>query len=253
MIWLLSRRCVGDSSYPYVFPALCYKWHFQAFIKNYLDIVKWSYYAMCQVQPIVPSEVPVEEFGRAKISEQAAHNGHNGLEWRSTHQCTIQKIPFWDFMDGMNLSPRGKFIWSEVFFLPLGLLFSLRPFFFCGSSLFFFLGSFRFYSFLHHPNHHFFLGGNSYLPLQPTYHPSSYQPIYLPHSAHPSFVLVLSSITNTWNLVGPGFRVVELQKSEEKQGEGLECPGGRSLKQAWKTIELQGKLPSSFLCFFFKV
>jgi len=32
--------------------------------------------------------------------------------------------------------------------------------------------------------------------------------------------------------VGPGFRVVELQKSEEKQGEGLECPGGRSLKQA---------------------
>jgi hypothetical protein len=25
-----------------------------------------------------------------------------GLEWPSTHQCTIQKIPFWDFMDGMK-------------------------------------------------------------------------------------------------------------------------------------------------------
>ncbi len=69
--------------------------------------------------------------------------------------------------------------------------------FFWEISLFFFPGSFWFFF--------FFLstlttiwgeGGNSYLPLQPTYHLSSYQPIYLPHFAHPSFVLVLASITN---------------------------------------------------------
>ncbi len=36
------------------------------------------------------------------------------LEWPSTQQCTIQKIPFLDFMDGMKLSPRGQFTWSVV-------------------------------------------------------------------------------------------------------------------------------------------
>jgi len=39
-------------------------------------------------------------------------------------------------------------------------------------------------------------------------------------------VLVLSSITTTWDFVGLGFRVAELQKSEEKQGEEL----GASMK-----------------------
>jgi hypothetical protein len=39
-----------------------------------------------------------------------------GLEWPSTHQCTIQKIPFWDSMDGMKLSPRGQFTWSVFLF-----------------------------------------------------------------------------------------------------------------------------------------
>ncbi len=38
------------------------------------------------------------------------------LEWPSTHQCTIQKIPFWDFMDAMKLSPRGQCSWSVFFF-----------------------------------------------------------------------------------------------------------------------------------------
>jgi hypothetical protein len=39
-----------------------------------------------------------------------------GLEWPSTHQCTIQKIPFWDFMDGMKVSPSGQFTWSVFYF-----------------------------------------------------------------------------------------------------------------------------------------
>jgi hypothetical protein len=29
------------------------------------------------------------------------------LEWPSTHQCTIQKLPFWDFMDGDETVSRG--------------------------------------------------------------------------------------------------------------------------------------------------
>jgi hypothetical protein len=37
-------------------------------------------------------------------------------------------------------------------------------------------------------------------------------------------VLVFSSISSTRDLVGPGFRVVELQKSEEKLGEELGMP-----------------------------
>ncbi len=51
------------------------------------------------------------------------------LEWPSTHQCTIQKIPFWNFMDGMKLFPRGQFTWSTVFIFFLGLFFP-RNFFF---------------------------------------------------------------------------------------------------------------------------
>jgi hypothetical protein len=38
------------------------------------------------------------------------------LEWPSTHQCTIQTFPFCDFMDGMKLSHRGQFTWSEFLF-----------------------------------------------------------------------------------------------------------------------------------------
>ncbi len=56
-----------------------------------------------------------------------------GPEWPSIHQCTIQKIPFWDFMDGMKLYPRGQFFGSVVLFFPSD--------FFFGSSLFFLLGS----------------------------------------------------------------------------------------------------------------
>ncbi len=28
-----------------------------------------------------------------------------GLEWPSTHQCSMQNIPFWDFLDGMKPNP----------------------------------------------------------------------------------------------------------------------------------------------------
>ncbi len=57
----------------------------------------------------------------------------DGLEGPSTHQCTIQNIPFWDFMDGMKLSPKSQFTWSLVFFI-------LEPFFFsCFFSFFFFV------------------------------------------------------------------------------------------------------------------
>ncbi len=61
------------------------------------------------------------------------------LEWATTHQCTIQKIPFWDFMDGMKLSHRGQFTWSiDLFFLLLlfflARYFSLVQFFFSGNN-----------------------------------------------------------------------------------------------------------------------
>ncbi len=165
--------------------------------------------------------------------------------WVTNHlQCTIQTIPFWDFMDGMNLCPMGQFIWSVVFFFLLGLLFCLRLFFvLVGSSLFFFLGSFRFNFFLAILTTIVFCG-NSYLPLQCTYHPSSYQPIYLPHSAHPSFVLVLSTITNAWDLVGQSFRRVRRNKGR------IGAPKWEDLGASVKKIELQGKFPSSLLCFF---
>jgi len=51
------------------------------------------------------------------------------LEWPSTHQCNIQKLPFWDFMDGMKLSPRGQFIWSVCIYFFLGIFFPDRFFF----------------------------------------------------------------------------------------------------------------------------
>ncbi len=86
--------------------------------------------------------------------------------------------------------------------------FFLRQTFSFGSSLFFLPGYLWFNIFFHHPWHLFFFW-NSYLPLQPTYRSSSYQPIYLSHSTHPSFVLVLPSITSTWNSVGPWFKVAK--------------------------------------------
>jgi hypothetical protein len=61
------------------------------------------------------------------------------LEWPSTHQCTIQTIPFWDFMDGMKLSPRGQFLWSVLFFFLLCFFLGFFFFFFFFQLTFFFL------------------------------------------------------------------------------------------------------------------
>ncbi len=64
------------------------------------------------------------------------------LEWPSTHQCTIQKIHFWDFMDGMKLSPRGQYFFFLLVLFSPGTFFSLAQFFFSGDSFFitFFFG-----------------------------------------------------------------------------------------------------------------
>ncbi len=50
------------------------------------------------------------------------------LEWPSTHQCTIQKILFRNFMDGMKLFPRGQFTWSAIFIFFWVLFFLLISF-----------------------------------------------------------------------------------------------------------------------------
>ncbi len=102
-----------------------------------------------------------------------------GPEWASTHQCTIQKIPFWDFMDGMKLYPRGQLFWLVVLIFPSDL--------FLGADCFFIPGSLLIYFFPTNLDT-IFSFWNSYLPLQPTYRPSS----YLPHSDHHSFVLMLA-------------------------------------------------------------
>jgi hypothetical protein len=69
------------------------------------------------------------------------YNPNNGwLEWPSTHQGTIQKIPFWDFMDGMKLSP-GVSLLGQYFIFFFWSFFSQLDFFFLGTiflSLFFF-------------------------------------------------------------------------------------------------------------------
>lgn len=105
-----------------------------------------------------------------------------GLQWPGTHQYTIQKTPFWDFMDGMKLSPKEQFTWSAVFLI---LLFP--------SSLFFLWASLLINLFLVTPDPILFFG-KSYLHLQPTYCHS-----YLPPSALPptfpslSLLLLLST------------------------------------------------------------
>jgi hypothetical protein len=61
--------------------------------------------------------------------------------------AAIQKTPFWDFMDGMKLPPKGQFTWSVVFFFffPLSLFLIMFFFFFLLSLFswaFFFLSFF---------------------------------------------------------------------------------------------------------------
>jgi hypothetical protein len=95
-------------------------------------------------------------------------------EWTSTHQCTIPKIPFWDFMDGMKLSPRGQFTWS------LFIFFTAR-FFFPSPVLFFSLGTVLLSLFIDPPLTPSFFG-KLLLPT-PTYLPPFFLPTHLPPSS----------------------------------------------------------------------
>ncbi len=134
------------------------------------------------------------------------------------------------FMDGIKLFPRGQFFWSIVFFSFWAFFFSLRLSCFFGANCFFSQAPFGLIFFPHHPWHHLFFW-ELYLPLQATYRPSSYQPIYLPHSGHPSFVVALTCITNciinTWDSVGPWFRVAGLWVSRTWEEWGERIRGAR--------------------------
>jgi hypothetical protein len=135
---------------------------------------------------------------------------HNSTRWAWVTQhppVHHPKIPVQGFHGWDEVSPRGQLIWSVLFFF--------RQTFSLGAHCFFLPGYLWFNIFFHQPwNLFFFFFGNSYLPLQPTYHSSSYQPIYLSHSTHPSFVLVLPSIISTWNSMGPWFKIAELWVSK---------------------------------------
>ncbi len=54
---------------------------------------------------------------------------HNGLQWLSTHQCTIQNISFRDSSDGMKPNPRSGF-WVHSFLISHTLTFNGQLFFF---------------------------------------------------------------------------------------------------------------------------
>jgi hypothetical protein len=103
--------------------------------------------------------------------------------------------------------------WDET--IPQGLVYLVNSWFFFfilflgGVHCFFSWAPFLLLFFLSPPLTPYFIW-NSYLPLQPTYHPSSYQPIYLRHFAHPQFVLVFHTIANGWKPMGPRFRVIGL-------------------------------------------
>jgi hypothetical protein len=87
-----------------------------------------------------------------------------------------KQIPFWDFMDGMKLFPRGQFTWSVLFF---------QPNFYSLDQFYFFVGTVFISLFFGTPlNQSFFGEAPTY--TQPTYRPSSYQAPSLPHVAHPS-------------------------------------------------------------------
>jgi hypothetical protein len=111
-----------------------------------------------------------------------------GLSDPATHQCTIQKIPFWGFMDGMKVSPRGQFTWSVFFF---------QPNFYSLAQFFLFWGQFLFHFFFGPPlNQRFFYGKLLLTTLLPTNPPPSLMlptPPHLTICAHFLCPLVLLS------------------------------------------------------------
>ncbi len=95
--------------------------------------------------------------------------------------------------------------WDEN--VPQWSVYLVSSFFFL--FFFFFVGGAHFFSSQAHFG--FFFFSSCHLNLHFSFWRNSCLPAHLPPSfSHPSFVLVLSSITNTWNLVGLGFRVAEL-------------------------------------------
>jgi hypothetical protein len=99
------------------------------------------------------------------------------LAWVTQHH---PKNPFWDFMDGMKLSPTwSASIFSFQAFFIILVSFSPSYFFFSWDS--FFLIMF----FWAPPLTPIFFWEPPTSPSNlPTYHPSSYQPTYLPHDTH---------------------------------------------------------------------
>ncbi len=114
----------------------------------------------------------------------------DGLVWPSTHQCSIQIIMLWDFMDGMKCPP-GVSLFDHYFFFPSDIFF--------GSSLFFLLGSLWFSFFSCHPWHHFCFG-------TPTY-PSNL-PIALPPTSSSTSLILLTPLLC---LGSPPSPVLEIQ------------------------------------------
>ncbi len=123
------------------------------------------------------------------------------LEWPSTHQCTIQKILFWDFMDGMKLFPRGQFKWSAVFIFFWVLFFLVISFsqltVFSPGPPFWFLFIFG------HPWPHIIFW--QLLPTPQIYLLPFLPPTYLPSSCcHASNILISVSLSASFYLI-PSF------------------------------------------------
>jgi hypothetical protein len=104
------------------------------------------------------------------------------------HQCTIQNIPFWDFMDGWNCPPGSVYlvssVFSSAFFFPL---------------LLFFYWAFCFFFWVPPPLNQFFFW--KLLPTPPTYLPPIHPPTHLPPLTFPYLPhhpFALPSITRAW-------------------------------------------------------
>ncbi len=94
---------------------------------------------------------------------------------------------------GWKCPPQSVYLVGSCFFLWAFLFFPSD--FFCGAHCFFSQAPFGiFFSPATLDTILYYFFGNSYLPLQPSYRPSSYQPIYLHHFAHPSFMLAFPSM-----------------------------------------------------------
>ncbi len=136
-----------------------------------------------------------------KHQMRGATQTQQGMSLPITLACVTQhppvhhpKHPVLGFHGWDENVPRSQFIWSVVVFFLWAFLFFPSDFF-CGAHCFFSQAPFGiFFSPATLDTILYYFFGNSYLPLQPSYRPSSYQPIYLHHFAHPSFMLAFPSM-----------------------------------------------------------